>query len=94
MASDMFMASIEAWFTSASQKLRVQAGHSPDPAEPVKRIVSARAARVLKETTTIKSEHPQSEPKLDFAISSVVRRFNDFKRDQEKKAHAKKFKGI
>ena len=34
------------------------------------------------------------EPKLDFAVSSVVRRFNDFKRDQEKKAHSKKFKGI
>jgi len=48
----------------------------------------------LAQSTASAPPQCRPEPKLDFAVSSVVRRFNDFKRDQEKKAHSKKFKGI
>jgi len=100
MASDMFMASIDAWFEQASQRLK---GREVDGMQtPAQKIAAARASRVMA-GTSVPSASAQStasvpqcrpEPKLDFAVSSVVRRFNDFKRDQEKKAHSKKFKGI
>lgn len=106
MASDMFMASIDAWFEQASQRLK---GREVDGMQtPAQKIAAARASRVMAGTsvpsvpsasaqsapTTASAPQCRPEPKLDFAVSSVVRRFNDFKRDQEKKAHSKKFKGI
>ena len=102
MASDMFMASIDAWFEQASQRLK---GREVDGMQtPAQKIAAARASRVMAGTsvpsvpstspTTTSAPQCRPEPKLDFAVSSVVRRFNDFKRDQEKKAHSKKFKGI
>jgi len=109
MASDMFMASIDAWFELASQRLKgreVDGNNGNNGNEsmqtPAQKIAAARASRVMA-GTSVPSASAQSvasapqcrpEPKLDFAVSSVVRRFNDFKRDQEKKAHSKKFKGI
>jgi len=56
--------------------------------------VSALAQSTASVPSTSSAPQCKPEPKLDFAVSSVVRRFNDFKRDQEKKAHSKKFKGI
>jgi len=114
MASDMFMASIDAWFELASQRLKgreVDGNNGNNGNEsmqtPAQKIAAARASRVMAGTSVSAlaqstasvpstSSVPQCrpEPKLDFAVSSVVRRFNDFKRDQEKKAHSKKFKGI
>jgi hypothetical protein len=114
MASDMFMASIDAWFEQASQRLKGQKvdGNNGNNGNngtesmqtPAQKIAAARASRVMAGTSvqSVPSASVQSssapqcrpEPKLDFAVSSVVRRFNDFKRDQEKKAHSKKFKGI
>jgi hypothetical protein len=97
MASDMFMASIDAWFEQASQRLK---GREVDGMQtPAQKIAAARASRVMAGTSasaqsTSSAPQCKPEPKLDFAVSSVVRRFNDFKRDQEKKAHSKKFKGI
>lgn len=103
MASDMFMASIDAWFEQASQRLKGREVDGNNGMQtPAQKIAAARASRVMA-GTSVPSASAQSvasapqcrpEPKLDFAVSSVVRRFNDFKRDQEKKAHSKKFKGI
>ena len=104
MASDMFMASIDAWFEQASQRLKGREVDGNNGMQtPAQKIAAARASRVMAGTSvpsalaqSTASAPPQCrpEPKLDFAVSSVVRRFNDFKRDQEKKAHSKKFKGI
>lgn len=101
MASDMFMASIDAWFDLASQRLRGVDGNNGNNGTetPTQKIAAARASRVMAGTSvpsapSAPTTQCRPEPKLDFAVSSVVRRFNDFKRDQEKKAHSKKFKGI
>lgn len=105
MASDMFMASIDAWFEQASQRLKGREVDGNNGMQtPAQKIAAARASRVMAGTsvpsvpstspTTTSAPQCRPEPKLDFAVSSVVRRFNDFKRDQEKKAHSKKFKGI
>ena len=102
MASDMFMASIDAWFEQASQRLKGREVDGNNGMQtPAQKIAAARASRVMAGTSvsalaqsTASVPQCRPEPKLDFAVSSVVRRFNDFKRDQEKKAHSKKFKGI
>lgn len=95
MASDMFMASIDAWFEQASQRLKGREVDGNNGMQtPAQKIAAARASRVMAGTSVASAPQCRPEPKLDFAVSSVVRRFNDFKRDQEKKAHSKKFKGI
>jgi len=98
MASDMFMASIDAWFELASQRLKgreVDGNNGNNGMQtPAQKIAATRASRVMAGTSVASAPQCRPEPKLDFAVSSVVRRFNDFKRDQEKKAHSKKFKGI